>query len=264
MQREQSDDTVQQTYKQQKVIAEKQRNYHLSLKEIAAIVGCSYSHARKVWARHQKEVIHFRGSPRSPNADVLCHNTWISTAVTEKMIRELPLEISKNRNKQRVWKGKHQTAVFFENGTFGVYPLSRKWKKELRGFLCKFWNSGIVDDVIADLSPNPDIHINIKKPEVPTSFGVRVHELFDFVEDGSHVGYKEFKLHPKFLERLKKIDRMEQRLSRLELFAEKQLQYSEKQVQLQERQIQATEKMTEVLEGLSQPRSPAKDNRMVI
>lgn len=171
----QSNDTVQKDTKDQKVIAEKQRNNHLSLKVIAKIVGCSYSHARRAWARHQKEVIHFRGSPRTPYSDVICHNTWISTAVSEKMILELPLEISKNRNKQRVWKGKHQTAVFFDNGTFGVYPFGRKWKEELRGFLCKFWGSGIVDDVIADLSPNPDIHINIKKPEVPTSFGVRVH-----------------------------------------------------------------------------------------
>lgn len=260
IQRIQSEDTVVGTSKKAKIIDAKIRNAHLSLKEIAKIVHCSHSHARRVWAKHQRGMIQRRGSPSLPYS---VHGSWKENAVPVHWLNGCPLVLSRNRNGQRMFKGKRMTLLFHKNGKVMVYAYCDGWEQEVREFLGSFWNEDQIEGFMASLEDRGTKAVAFDTPSVPRNFKVRVKGIGSFHTDTTPYpdGTTEFEYDPELLRR---IDGIEKFLSQIASCIQGLGKIIEGDSQVMKQNTEALQQFSSFLKDLSAPKPRAAQDRSVV
>lgn len=262
----QSKHTILGKSKKEQIIRTKVRNPRLSLKETAKILHCSYSHTRCVWAKYQKGIIQNRRSPSSPFS---VHGSWREGVVPSGWLKDCPLDLSKNRNGQKVWKGSKTTMVFHKNGKIMVYGYYDGWQQEVREFLNSFWDSEQTELFIVNLQDKGIPSVALNTPKVPKNFKVRVRGIGTLHTDTTPYpdGTTEFEFDP---ELLKRMDGIEKCLNKLINYIGKLQQQNilalQTNAKMMKQNTEALRQFTEFMKGLSQPRHSvsAQDRSMVV
>jgi len=173
------------------------KNQHLSLKDIAKIVKCSYGYARIVWCKYQKSMITTRGSPRDPYN---VHGFILEGEVLAKQVDQCPIKPSDNRNLQKHYRGEKFTIVLHKKGNVKVYPYFKGWRVELKEFLCGFWNVGFVDLFVKSLVATGSQSVSVNAPYVPKNYRFKIKGLGTLITDSTPYkkGTIEFEYDPQF------------------------------------------------------------------
>lgn len=258
----QSKHTIVGKSKKEQIIKTKLKNPHLSLKEIARIIPCSYSHARAVWAEYQRGIIQKRGSPSSPFS---VQGSWKETIVPAGWLKDCPLNLSKNRNGQRVWKGSKTTMVFHKNGKIMLYAYYDGWEQEVREFLCSFWNNDQIDLFILNLQDRGKRAVAFNTPKVPRNFKVKVRGIGTLLTDTTPYpdGTTEFQLDPEILKQMDAITKCLKNLTTYFVKLQQQnIKALETNAHIIKQNTEALQQFTEFMKGLSQPRKTLPDKKV--
>jgi len=188
----------------QKIIETKMYNPHLSMKEIARLMRCSYGYARKVWSKYQQKILTKRGEPYSPYE---VHGEFLYGEVPVRWLDKCPLKASDNRNGQRLWRGRWVHVLFHKGGQVYVYPMDFRfetWRDELQGFLNGFWESGQTDLFLKSLEKRRIRSLAFHTPGVPKNFRVRIKGVGSLLTDTTPYrdGTTEFEYDPQMVKDL--------------------------------------------------------------
>lgn len=202
----QSNPTTKVGTKRDVIVKLKLQNPSMSLKEVKDNAGCSYAYAREVWSSYMRRQLTIRGSPLSP---LSVHGWFFWNAVPPVWLLNCPLEVSVNRNGQRVFRGRCVSAVFHVSGQVFVYPYFMGWDLELRDFLLSWWNGERVDLFMGSLVEQGKKEVAFHTPNVPANFKVRVKGLGTFKTDTTPYpdGTTEYEIDPDFLKRLARLEK---------------------------------------------------------
>ena len=188
------------------IIIELYKNHpELKLKTIAEITGASYDYVRKVISRWRRKQVTARGGPSSPCLPVHVHGFWFVARLPGEDYERCPLPVSRNRNRQKVYRGRFVRAVLFPSGNMVVYPLYPglpDWRYELRRWLESWLPSGYVDLVLDSLESSGEYHVSAWIPPnyLPKQLKFRIKGLGKFqVDKTPFKDTLEFQADPEFL-----------------------------------------------------------------
>ena len=188
------------------IIIELYKNHpELKLKEIAEITGASYDYVRKVISRWRRREVTARGGPSSPCLPVHVHGFWYVARLPREDYERCPLGVSRNRNRQKVYRGRFVRVVLFPSGNMVVYPLFPglpDWRVELRRWLESWLPSGYVDLVLESLESRGEYHVSAWIPPnyLPRELKFRIKGIGRFQVDKTPFrDTLEFQADPEFL-----------------------------------------------------------------
>jgi len=259
IQRLQSNATVRGKSKKKQIIRTKINNPHLSLKEIAKILHCSYAHARRVWSKYQKGMLQNRGEPSPPYS---VHGSWREGVVPSGWLKDCPLDLSKNRNGQKVWKGSKTTMVFHKSGKVMVYAYYDGWEQEAREFLNSFWDSDRTELFISYLEDRGVPSIALHTPKIPKNFKVRIRGIGTLQTDTTPYpdGTTEFEFDPELLKRMDSIEKcLNKFISYIGKLQQQNILALQTNAQMMKQNTEALRQFTEFMKGLSQPKPLKRD-----
>lgn len=259
-QKAQSDSTL----KREEIIATKLKNQHLSLKEIAKILHYSHSYARHVWAKYQKEIAQNRGSPSPPFS---VHGFWKENIVPVSWLKDCPLDLSKNVNGQRIWKGNKTTMIFHKNGKVMVYGYYDGWEQEAREFLCSFWDGNMIDCFFDSLEDRGKPTVALDTPKVPRNFKVRIRGIGTLKTETTPYpdGTTEFEYDPELLKDMADIKSLlKQLVSCIGKMQQVTFKALENDAQIIKQNTEAIQSFNQFMKDLSAPRKPPEHDRSVV